>query len=102
MEKVELKCNACNAPLDLDLNKLSMYCPYCGNKLMFYADDINKLLLEREKTKQAEYSYQKIKSEYDYKTAKETNEMQFIKSPAFFILIAGVIILDIIIVLKGF
>lgn len=36
----------------MDLDKLLVYCPYCGNKLSVEMDVLRDILVEREKTKQ--------------------------------------------------
>lgn len=45
---IKLKCDNCNAVLDVDINKMIAYCPYCGQKLLI---DNNTLFKEKEKTK---------------------------------------------------
>ena len=90
MDKIELKCNSCNAPLNLNIEKLSMYCPYCGSKLMFYVEDINKILLEKEKTKQAEIKMQKEKNRLDYMSENNRQATELLKSPMFLLLFAGI------------
>lgn len=54
MNLIKLNCNSCNAPLELDLDNMQAYCPYCGNKLMFDVDQIGLIYAEREKTKRVE------------------------------------------------
>lgn len=49
---VRLKCQSCGSALDLDMDHLIVYCPYCGQKLLFDVDQIGSILLEKEKTKQ--------------------------------------------------
>ena len=49
---VRLKCQNCGSSLDLDMDNLMAYCPYCGQKLLFDVDQIGNILLEKEKTKQ--------------------------------------------------
>ena len=101
MDKIELKCNSCNAPLTLNIKKLSMYCPYCGSKLMFYADDINKILLEREKTRQAEIEMLKEKNRLDYMSKKEQVNLEVAKSPFFYVFLIIMMIATTIIIVKG-
>ncbi len=50
---IELKCNNCGANIELDLENLQAYCPYCGQKLMLEVSSLDQVLKEREKTKQA-------------------------------------------------
>lgn len=50
---MKLNCNNCNAPLDLDLDNLQTYCPYCGRKLLLDFDQVEQIIAEKEKTKRA-------------------------------------------------
>lgn len=52
IKMVRLKCQNCGSSLDLDMDNLMAYCPYCGQKLLFDVDQIGNILLEKEKTKQ--------------------------------------------------
>ena len=47
-----MKCPNCNAGLEIDIEHLQAYCPYCGTKLSFDFDKLNEIMLEKEKTKQ--------------------------------------------------
>lgn len=49
-----MKCENCGATLDLDLDNLLAYCPYCGNKLLIDVSQLGQILTEREKTKREE------------------------------------------------
>ena len=52
MKLVQMKCQNCNENLELDLDHLTAFCPYCGSKLLIDADKIGDLLIAREETKQ--------------------------------------------------
>lgn len=52
MQLVPLKCNSCESQLQIDLDNLQAYCPYCGQKLMIDFSQLGMVLREREKTKQ--------------------------------------------------
>ncbi len=52
MNMVQMKCQNCNENLELDLDHLTAFCPYCGTKLLIDADSIGDLLIAREETKQ--------------------------------------------------
>ena len=54
MNFIKFECHACNAQLNLDVDHLGAYCQYCGAKLMFDVKDIDKLLLAKERTRQAQ------------------------------------------------
>lgn len=51
MKFLKMKCNNCNAPLDVDLDRLQAYCPYCGQKLMMDFDQVALVLAEKERTR---------------------------------------------------
>ena len=46
-----MQCPNCNAALDIDIEHLQAYCPYCGTKLLFDLDQMNTIIAEKEKTK---------------------------------------------------
>lgn len=48
-----LRCNGCNASLDIDFNNMIAYCPYCGSKLMFDIEQVRRILERRIKEEQA-------------------------------------------------
>ncbi len=47
-------CGKCGANLELDLEHLITFCPYCGTKLLIDIDLVEKFYAEREKTKREE------------------------------------------------
>lgn len=51
MRLVEFTCGNCGAQLDIDLDHLQAYCPFCGKKLMMDFDKLDRVLTEKEKTK---------------------------------------------------
>ena len=70
MNLIKLKCASCNAPLEVDLDNLQVYCPYCGQKLMIDVQQMKDLLIEREKTRQMQLGY-------DYSERKARREDQY-------------------------
>ena len=52
MKMRSMKCNNCGASLELDIDNLISYCPFCGNKLMFDVEQIEEIIKEKERTKQ--------------------------------------------------
>ncbi len=52
MRLIEMKCQNCAAPLEIDLDNLQVYCQYCGEKLMIDVENLGDILYEKEKTKQ--------------------------------------------------
>ena len=51
MNFIKMTCNNCNAQLQIDLDHLQAFCPYCGQKLMMNFDQLGRVLSEKEKTK---------------------------------------------------
>ena len=47
-----IKCASCGGNVQLDLDDLISYCPYCGTALMVDMSFLNEVLLEKERTKQ--------------------------------------------------
>ena len=48
MNMVQMKCQNCGENLELDLDHLTAFCPYCGTKLLIDPDSIGDLLIARE------------------------------------------------------
>lgn len=74
MKLIKLKCNNCNAPLEVDIDNLIAYCPYCRQKLLFDLDQMERVLAEKEqtkrakeKTKQSEEVTKRVQIENEYK-----------------------------------
>ena len=65
MKLIRMECPNCKASLDINIEKLQAFCPYCGTKLLFDFEQINQILIEKEKTKRFQISQeteiQKIK-----------------------------------------
>lgn len=53
MKFIELTCRNCGATLEVDVDRLQAYCPYCGKKLLFDLDQMETVLSEKERTKRA-------------------------------------------------
>lgn len=51
MRLVESTCGNCGAQLNIDLDHLQAYCPFCGKKLLMDFDKLDRVLTEKEKTK---------------------------------------------------
>lgn len=78
MRLVSLKCQNCNAQLELDIDNLQAYCPYCKAKLMLDFDQLGDILAEKEKTMRAsiheEESTKRMKIKYEHETQKNERE----------------------------
>ena len=82
MNLIKLNCNSCNAQLELDLDNMQAYCPYCGNKLMFDVDQIGLMYAEREKTKRAEIKESETtkRKQMDYEYNSKAKKFEWKKS----------------------
>lgn len=55
----ELTCFKCGGSLNLDLDNMQSFCPYCGEKLMIETNQLSKILSEKEKTKRLQMELDK-------------------------------------------
>lgn len=53
----KMNCPACGAGLELDLDNLISFCPYCGGKLLVDPVAFKDVLIEKERTKRIEMKY---------------------------------------------
>jgi DNA-directed RNA polymerase subunit RPC12/RpoP len=49
MKLVKLTCDNCNGQLEIDLDHIQAYCPYCGQKLLIDSNNIDAIIAERDK-----------------------------------------------------
>lgn len=56
MQMIDCTCKKCGASLELDIDDIKMFCPYCGDKLMFdiSSEDLVEIIKEKEETKRKE------------------------------------------------
>ena len=54
MKIISITCPSCNGKLDFDLDDTKIYCPYCGQKLMIDYEEMDKIYIEKEKTKRVQ------------------------------------------------
>ena len=52
-----MNCPACGAGLELDIDNLISFCPYCGGKLLVDPVAFKEVLIEKERTKRIEMEY---------------------------------------------
>lgn len=76
MKLFQLTCKNCGAQLNIDLDNLQAYCPFCGQKLMFKFKQMGKVFIEREKTRRATELKDKSHSQERYRMDFETKERQ--------------------------
>lgn len=73
MSMIQLKCQDCGASIDVDLDHMMAYCPYCGNKLLIDAPQLAKLMREKEKTEQTRIREDNETMRTYYETHQEEN-----------------------------
>ncbi len=100
MNLIKLNCQNCDGKLDIDIDNMIAYCPYCGQKLLFDVEQMNTVFAEREKTKRAQEKTKReqektkrIELENDYKERKEKRDTK----TAFIGLIGGAVFFAILI-----
>ena len=75
MQLINLQCHNCGAQLEINLDHLKAFCPYCGQKLMIDFDQLGQVLAEKEKTTRhvntEQQKTQRLQMEYDYKERED-------------------------------
>ena len=81
MKFIELTCRNCGATLEVDVDRLQAYCPYCGKKLLFDLDQMETVLSEKERTKraveatkQAQEKTERIRLQNEYRAKQREDE----------------------------
>lgn len=87
MQLTRLNCPNCDAPLEIDMDNMEAYCPYCGQKLMFDTEQIGKLFAEREKTKQEQELTKRIEIQKKYKEREEIRSIKLLIGCVLFIIL---------------
>ena len=62
MKVVKIECPNCGASLEMNIDKLMMYCPYCRTELPLDVD-VEQVVSEREETKRHEMDMKAKKEE---------------------------------------
>ena len=74
MQLINLKCQNCGAQLEINLDHLKVFCPYCGQKLMMDFEQLGQVLAEKEKTirhiSTEEQKTQRIRMSYENEEKK--------------------------------
>ena len=84
---MNLNCQNCNGTIDIDIDDMQAYCPYCGKKLLFDVDQMKRILEGSERIIRAQERTKRAKLELEYREKKEKRE----NSTAFRIMIGSVI-----------
>lgn len=92
MKTINLTCPSCNAEMEVNEEKLLLYCPYCGKKLQMDFPGADDVLKEKEKTKRAKERTARIKAQYEYEERNRQRENEESKKLQRKILITLVIV----------
>lgn len=80
-----LQCENCGSSLELNLDHLMAFCPYCGNKLLIDVSQLGSIVAAKEKTKREEQKtererertlQQKLQHEYNLERIRIEAETQ--------------------------
>ena len=78
MRLIKMRCQNCDGMLDINLDNLQVYCPYCGQKLMMDFEQLGQVLAEKEKTKRAfdkeEHITKRAQMAYEYEERKKSKD----------------------------
>jgi len=74
MNLIKLSCQNCNGQIDVDVDNMMAYCPYCGQKLMFDLDQMDLVLAEKEKTKREQERTKQLQIKQEYKEKKDIRD----------------------------
>lgn len=74
MKLLSMICQNCNGQLEVNIEEMQAYCPYCGHKLLFDLDQMEMVLAEKEKTKRAEERTKRVRIEQEYKDKKDIRD----------------------------
>lgn len=88
MNLIQMECKNCGSQLDLDLNNIQAFCPYCGVKLMIDSETLSKVLSEKERTRQIE-----VKEQEETKRQEANHKAEIKKDILSFILPFGALLL---------
>lgn len=70
MRLIKMDCDNCGAQLEIDLDHIQLFCPYCGQKLLMDGSNLSKIITEKEKTKrtitQEEHHTRRTQMAYDH------------------------------------
>lgn len=76
MKTVKLVCPSCSAEMEVDEEKLLLYCPYCGKKLQMDFPHIDEVFKEKEKTKRSKERTERVRMEHEYRERTRQQEYE--------------------------
>ena len=78
MELIKLRCDNCGSNLEMDMEHLLVFCPFCGQKLMIDFDQVGSVMKDKETTKRHLYSEnqetKRIQMSYENEKDKRKSE----------------------------
>ena len=93
---VTMECPGCKANLEIDIENMIGFCPYCGKKIIYNPEGMSYVLTEREKTKRTninnDYKLEKIKIEHKEKRKDALHDMLVTLLPFFLMIIIYLIV----------
>ncbi len=82
MELKPIKCANCGAQLEIDLDNIITFCPYCGSKLMIETDQLGRIISEKEETKRQfiheTHKTIRSKNKLDYEERNNNNTLKYL------------------------
>lgn len=73
---IEMSCQNCGASLQIDLDRIQAYCPYCGNRLTIDIANLDTIIAEREKTKRKQLKYEQERYELELEEKKRPGKIK--------------------------
>lgn len=88
MQMIDCTCKKCGASLELDIDDIKMFCPYCGNKLMLdiSSEDLVEIIKDKGETKRKELEIEEKKIQIEAEKQDTINDIKS-SGPAFLILL---------------
>lgn len=78
MQMIDCTCKKCGASLELDIDDIKMFCPYCGNKLMLdiSSEDLVEIIKDKGETKRKELEIEEKKIQIEAEKQDNINDIK--------------------------
>ena len=78
MRMIDCTCKKCGASLELDIDDIKMFCPYCGNKLMLdiSSEDLVEIVKDKGETKRKELEIEEKKIQIEAEKQDAINDIK--------------------------
>lgn len=94
---INMTCDKCGANLDVDIEHLQAYCPYCGTKLLIDVSQMSDIINKKEQTKQKEmkydHNYKILNTILDYRERKNIQRDQERNKTGIFAMVFMIVLL---------